>query len=204
MKFRKFSLAFVIVVLLIFHTDTNAENVSVEVPSWPTDLSSFDSFRNERSTTPEGALLSLIAALDLYSKNKEDGIKALILVVDSSHLNEDSKGYKGFSLNRNLIDLVKRQIEQHPYLISSYLPGSSLSNGYQPSQPPYTFSLNSNRFGGSVESGERKLFVPSSGADSERPVTLKRNSKGVWKAKEFSSLLVGIRKPAGKNSADDL
>ncbi|MDV6237720.1 hypothetical protein CH379_018990 [Leptospira ellisii] len=149
-------------------------------------------------------MVSLIAALHLYSKNKEEGIKALILVVDSSHLNEDSKGYKGFSLSRNLVDLIKRQIEQHPYLIGSYLPGSSASNGYIPGPPPYSFTLSSNRFSGSTESGERKLFIPSSGADTERPVTLKRNPKGIWKVKEFSSLLVGIKKPAAKNGADDL
>ncbi|WP_167882958.1 DUF6935 domain-containing protein [Leptospira barantonii] len=43
-----------------------------------------------------------------------------------------------------------------------------------------------------------------SGADTPRPVTLKKNAKGVWKAREFSSLLVGIKKPASKNPADDL
>ncbi|PJZ67009.1 hypothetical protein CH371_02710 [Leptospira wolffii] len=36
------------------------------------------------------------------------------------------------------------------------------------------------------------------------PVTVKKNSKGVWKASEFSSLLVGIKKPTTSNPADDL
>ncbi|PJZ56305.1 DUF6935 domain-containing protein [Leptospira barantonii] len=198
-------LLFVLLCALVpFGIYSQTESVNVSAASWPKDLTSFESFRNEQSVTPQGALISLIAALDLYSKNKEEGIKALILVVDSSHLTQDANGYKGFSLNRNLIDLVKRQIEQHSYLIGSYLPGSSASNGYVPNNPPYSFTITANRFSGTEESGQRKLFVPSSGADTPRPVTLKKNAKGVWKAQEFSSLLVGIKKPATKNPADDL
>lgn len=197
---------FLILLCALFPLGINSqtETINVTASTWPKDLASFDSFRNEQSITSQGAFISLIAALDLYSKNKEEGIKALILVVDSSHLNQDSNGYKGFSLNRNLIDLIKRQIEQHPYLIASYLPGSSSSNGYLPNSAPYSFTITANRFSGTEESGQRKLFIPSSGADTPRPVTLKKNAKGVWKAHEFSSLLVGIKKPASKNPADDL
>ncbi|MBM9499566.1 hypothetical protein JWG44_04795 [Leptospira sp. 201903071] len=180
------------------------ESIQLEISSWPTDLTSFDSFRTEQSSTPQGALVSLLSALDLYSKNKEEGTKALILIVDSSLLNSDSNGYKGFSLSKNITDLIRRQLEQHPYLIGSYLPGSSATNNYKPNSAPYQFNLTANRFSGTEESGQRKLFIPSSGADSARPVTLKKNTKGVWKAHEFSSLLVGIKKPITKNAADDL
>ncbi|RHX82397.1 hypothetical protein DLM76_05505 [Leptospira yasudae] len=200
----RFSILLLLTVLIPFNLSSQNETIYVTSNSWPKDLASFDTFRNEQSTTPQGALISLVAALDLYSKNKEEGTKALILVVDSSHLSQDVNGYKGFSLSRNLTDLVKRQIEQHPYLIGSYLPGSSASNGYVPGSEPYSFTITANRFSGTEESGQRKLFIPSSGADSARPVTLKRNAKGVWKAQEFSSLLVGIKKPDRKNAADDL
>ncbi|WP_425529134.1 DUF6935 domain-containing protein [Leptospira yasudae] len=63
---------------------------------------------------------------------------------------------------------------------------------------------NRDRFSGTKESEQRKLFFPSSGADSERPVTLRRNAKRVWKAREFSNLLAGIKKPVTKVAADDL
>ncbi|MBM9576746.1 hypothetical protein JWG45_06215 [Leptospira sp. 201903070] len=204
MKLRILLVFFLFSALIPISVRAQNEAVHIEISSWPTDLTSFDSFRAERSSSPQGALISLIAALDLYSKNQEEGTKALILIVDSSLLNSNLNGYKGFSLNKNIADLIKRQLEQHPYLIGSYLPGSSVSNNYKPDPAPYQFSLTANRFSGTEESGQRKLFIPSSGADSARPVTLKRNAKGAWKAQEFSSLLVGIKKPITKNAADDL
>ncbi|XDD50223.1 hypothetical protein AB3N59_18035 [Leptospira sp. WS92.C1] len=204
MNSHRFLISLFLSVLIPLSITAQTETINLSISSWPKDLSSVDTFRNEQSITPQGALISLIAALDLYSKNREEGTNALILIVDSSHLSQNTNGYKGFSLSRNLSDLIKRQIEQHPYLIGSYLPGSSTSNGYLPNSVPYSFTLTANRFSGREESGTRKLFIPSSGADSPRPVTLKRNAKGVWKAHEFSSLLVGIKKPVTKNAADDL
>lgn len=182
------------------------ETLPVMVNSWPSDFASFESFRDANAGSPQGAVVVLIAALSVYSKNAEEGRKALIISLDSNSLVQDTSpnGYKGFNVNRNTIDLVRRQLEQHPYLIGSYLPGSSFGNGYKPGASPYTFNLTSNKFSGTEESGQRKLFIPSSGADTPRPVTVKKNSKGVWKASEFSSLLVGIKKPTTSNPADDL
>ncbi|PJZ77956.1 DUF6935 domain-containing protein [Leptospira neocaledonica] len=197
-----------ILLILLFAATLSAQNetYTVTANSWPADFSSFESFRDANAINPQGAVIVLLAALSIYSKNAEEGKKALIISLDANSLISDTSpnGYKGFNINRNTIDLVKRQLEQHPYLIGSYLPGSSFQNGYKPSNPPYNFTLTSNRFSGTEESGQKKLFLPSSGADTPRPVTVKRNAKGVWKASEFSSLLVGIKKPATSNPADDL
>lgn len=197
-----------ILLILLFAGTLSAQNetYTVTANSWPSDFSSFESFRDANASTSQGAVIVLLAALSIYSKNAEEGKKALIISLDANSLISDTSpnGYKGFNINRNTIDLVKRQLEQHPYLIGSYLPGSSFQNGYKPSNPPYNFTLTSNRFSGTEESGQKKLFLPSSGADTPRPVTVKRNAKGVWKASEFSSLLVGIKKPATSNPADDL
>ncbi len=203
--FRKLLLLFLICVL---NTSLFAQNETLPITSnsWPSDFASFESFRDANASTPQGAVIVLLAALSIYSKNSEEGRKALIISLDSNSLTQDvsPNGYKGFNVNRNTLDLIKRQIEQNSYLIGSYLPGSSFTNGYKPNSPPYTFTLTSNKFSGSEESGQRKLFLPSSGADTPRPVTVKRNSKGIWKAAEFSSLLVGIKKPTTSNPADDL
>ena len=40
-----------------------------------------------------------------------------------------------------------------------------------------------------------KMFVWSTGADSPRPVHLVKNNRGVWKAKNWNSLSVGVRAP---------
>ena len=130
-----------------------------------------------------------------------------MLVLDSSHLQADTsgKGYKGFSVSKTSLSFIERQLSQNPMLMESYLPGSSPSNGYTPSEPPYSFTLTSNRFSGDASKGTIKLFIPCSGASTPRPVTVTRNSKGVWKAKEFSSLIVGVAKATNTvDPADDI
>ena len=182
-------------------------NYDLTVNSWPTNLAEFDVFRTENSSNPQGAVVSLLAALDIYVKNEEDGRKALVLILDAGQLSQDNspKGYKGFNVSRSTMDLVRRQLNQNPALPGSYLPGASTQNGYTPSAPPYTFNLTANRFSGEVSKGTIKLFVPCSGASSARPVTTKQNAKGAWKVSEFSSLLVGVAKPSNvSNPADDL
>jgi hypothetical protein len=54
-----------------------------------------------------------------------------------------------------------------------------------------------------IDANTVKVFVKCTGADSPRPITLVKNDKGIWKAKEFSSLLVGIKAPPS-NVKDDL
>lgn len=206
--FRKLALAlFATLAIALNPLSAQEGNYNLTVSNWPTDLASFDTFRNEQSSTPQGAVVSLIAALDLWTKDEMAGRNALILVVEASHLNADTSeaGYRGFNLIKNTQDLVRRQLQSNPHLIGSYLPGSSTANGYTPSSPPYNFLLTANRFSGEMAQGKIKLFLPSSGASSPRPVTVMKNSKGAWKVSEFSSILVGVAKPKGKpNPADDL
>lgn len=46
------------------------------------------------------------------------------------------------------------------------------------------------------EPGHAKLFVASGGADTPRPVELRRNGQGQWKVTGWSSLTVGVRRGA--------
>lgn len=178
-----------ILLILLFAATLSAQNetYTVTATSWPADFASFESFRDANASTSQGAVIVLLAALSIYSKNAEEGKKALIISLDANSLISDTSpnGYKGFNINRNTIDLVKRQLEQHPYLIGSYLPGSSFQNGYKASNPPYNFTLTSNRFSGTEESGQKKLFLPSSGADTPRPVTVKEMPKVCGKLLNF-------------------
>ena len=48
------------------------------------------------------------------------------------------------------------------------------------------------------EPGRAKFFVHSGGADNPRPVTLARNSAGLWKVVNFSSMTTGVRPPASE------
>jgi hypothetical protein len=95
------------------------------------------------------------------------------------------------------------QVQGKAYLPWAYIEGATPENGYAVSGPPYVVTCTDNPYSGDVDSGQFKVFVACSGADSPRPVTLKRNNKGIWKASEWSSLLVGVKMPV-EESDDDL
>lgn len=91
-----------------------------------------------------------------------------------------------------------------PFIAASYFKGALPENGYAvPADSSLKLEITRNKY--SVISGDEvKVFVYSSGASSPRPVRLKRNSSGIWKADEFSSLVVGVKPPAEREKTDDL
>lgn len=83
------------------------------------------------------------------------------------------------------------------YVPFSYFAGAVPENGYTPSQP-FTVSVCSDHNSG-AEQGYMKLFIPSGGADSPRPIKLRMKGDGRWFLWE-QYLLPDIRTP---KSADD-
>lgn len=86
------------------------------------------------------------------------------------------------------------------YIWRSYVKGTSPANKYevadvnsfeidtyyQPNEEP------------TEDSTSVRMFIRSSGADSARPIKLKKDTRGQWRVNEYSSLCVGIRKPASE------
>jgi hypothetical protein len=89
------------------------------------------------------------------------------------------------------------QVGSRSYIPRSYIQGTTPRNGYRLPEAPYRFEFAHNPYSGDEASGAYKVFLVSSGADSARPVSLRRKEGGLWKAWEWSSLLVGVRPPAG-------
>ena len=80
-----------------------------------------------------------------------------------------------------------------------YFNGSAPENGYT-ADVPLAISVSRTM---KISEEEMKLFIDCIGAASPRPITLKKNSKGIWKAKNISSLFSGIRPPAGEEVEGD-
>ena len=79
------------------------------------------------------------------------------------------------------------------YIPFSYFVGASPENGYTPRQP-FTLLVGSNHTS-NTEEGYCKLFIPCGGADSPRPIKLRRKGDGQWFLWE-QYLMTGIRIPA--------
>ena len=175
----------------------------IEIEAIPESIEAFLALRDQIALTPQGGAVMFVLALLGYAKDQESGNKYLTISVDRANLQEDPTGYKGWELINREMQLIRRQLGQHPYLPLSYFQNTSPQIGYALPAAPFTFAFKSDSYSPAEESGEQKIFIYCSGADSPRPISLRRNNRGIWKAYGWSSLLMGIRAPI-KELDDDL
>jgi len=168
---------------------------SVQIETLAQSVEEFVTLRNEVAHTPYGGAVMMVVALLAYAQDRELGQQCLTVAVDRERLQKGVKGYKGWQLRNADLQRIRLQISGKEYLPRSYFQGATPENGYQLPSPPFVFEISENPYSGDVASGKYKVFVTSSGAPSPRPVTVQRNDKGVWKAFEWSSLIMGVQAP---------
>jgi hypothetical protein len=88
-----------------------------------------------------------------------------------------------------------KEARNQPQIARSYVQGASPQNGYA-YQAPLTYTLRSDPHNGGGSATTLKLFITSSGAQSDRPIQVKPDAQGFWQVQEYSSLLLGVMKPA--------
>lgn len=178
---------------------------SVRFDRLPMTIEDFLVLRESHGQDPSGATALFVAALIRYSQNQADGLPMLvsILVNDNTLMQTAAanRGYRGFDLTANTRFLIDR-ILPAPWIALSYVQGTSPQQQYRLPEAPYHFRLSRNPYS-QISPDEVRIFIESSGADSPRPLRLKRNAAGLWKVAEFSSLVVGVRQPA-TTASDDL
>jgi hypothetical protein len=168
---------------------------SVQIEQLPQSVEAFIALQEQIAGTPQGGAAMMVVALLLYTDDVPLGHACLSLAVDQDRLSEGDEGYGGWQLHGRQRQLIHTQVGSQPHIPRSYIQGTSPENGYQLPPPPYELAFSDNPYSGAIESGTYKVFVACSGAASPRPVMLRRDGEGIWKACEWSSLLVGIRKP---------
>ena len=169
---------------------------SVQIDKLPQSLAEFVALRDRLARTPQGGAAMMIVALLLYAGDRALGTPCLAAAVDPARLEAGDGGYQGQQLHRLAMLRIEEQVEAQGYLPRSYLQGATPENGYRLPAPPYTLAFADNPYSGDAAAGTYKLFVSCSGAASPRPVTVSRDAHGLWQAREWSSLIVGVREPA--------
>lgn len=186
----------VTLLLVSFTVSLVAQNLTERTPvsfsSEPSTIEEFKSIQAATATTPEGGVAILVLAISLYGKNPELGRKAVVLSVISKNRQKSNKptAIDGVDLGGSDSYLLG-QLDKYKMLPNGYWKGSEPSNGYTPSFP-LTVETFTNPYSGEESSGRIKLFVATKGASSYRPVTVEKDSDGLWRAKEMSSLYVGM------------
>jgi hypothetical protein len=184
--------------LFLFPALLSAEDISVK--SMPRTADEFIALRNTLSSSPEGGAALFMVALITYVDNYDLGRVFFTIALDQSALSTGSvyKGYApGGSIQYHLDRFKDPRRKRTPY---AYIKGTSPDKQYAASLP-YVFSIAQNKY--SVQSdGTIKVYVDCSGASYPRPIRMKKNDKGVWKAVEFSSMFLDVQTVEAQN--DDI
>ena len=137
--------------------------------------------------TPEETAALTVAALVRFTEDQETGIAMLNVLRGPRPLSPQD------------IQLLKDQLlKDRNYVARSHFNGATPDNDYTPTEPySVTVSDNPNSY---MTEGYATLYIRSGGADSPRPITLrKKPSTGEWFLWNHVGLLPGIRVPASQD-----
>lgn len=172
-----------------------ATSTTIEIPALPRSPEEFVTLRNDLAQKPAGGAAMMVVALIVYAQDAKLGEKLITIAVEQRWLQADGQGYQGYSLGRADQQRIRDQVGVRPYIAYSYVAGTSPEGGYALPAGPLSIEITEVRDEGD---GSTKVFVRSTGADSPRPIRLRPNDKGIWKASEWSSVLVDVRRPTTK------
>ena len=149
----------------------------------PKTLQELQAMPQAGMTNPEEVAALTVVALALYPENPSETEKMLDFLRGPRPLNGIDKQF------------IRDRFRGKEYLMRSYFSGSSPENNYTPVQP-YRVAVSENDYSRSqIGEGYLTLYVACSGADSPRPLKLrKKPSTGQWFLWE-QQLLTGIRIP---------
>ena len=156
---------------------------TVQFSSLPATMDQFTALPQAQLQSPYETAAMFVLTLNSFLQNKDE-FTAMVNFL---------KGPAPLSPRE--LSLFKTQVTD--YLSRSYFVGATPQNEYTPSQP-YSVLISDNPHS-YVEQGIVKLFVHCGGADSPRPVKMRLAKDGRWYLSEYSSILLGIRKPESAN-----
>ena len=176
------------------------QKIVVDLDYIPQSLSEFIALRDELAKTPQGGATMFILAMEAFAQKRPHGEKALVVTIDKSKLVQGST-YKGYSLGYDYRNYMKSNLRRFPYIPYSYFAGTSPDKGYKIGGPPWQIYFEPADTPDELKKREMvSLYVLCSGAN-KRKVTLKRNSRGLWKVYDFAQLYQGVETPV--EVADD-
>ena len=152
----------------------------------PKNLAQLQALPESSLDSPFKTAALTVCALCAYASDKDTGIEMLNFL----------KGPQPLS-PFDLQFLRDRFMDGKTYVPFSYFEGAGPENNYSPSEP-FTVEVFSNPYSYDNE-GYARLLIRSGGADTERPITLrKRGSDRKWFLWE-QMLLADIRKPVAED-----
>ena len=159
--------------------------MKVTLQKLPESIEEFRSMSQMDLTCPENTCAMFLCALTLYLKDAESGVEAMNLLRGPRPMVPYD------------IQFLRDRMRGKAYLALAYFEGATPQNGYTP-RIPYELDVMPTPRPQDVEPGYMKVFLKTKGADSPRPVTLRKKGD-TWCLWEYSSILSGIRIPAAED-----
>ena len=155
--------------------------MQVTLSALPATLAEFEALPRG---TPEDVCAAFLCALNLYLSDKGAGAAAMDLMRGPRPMTPYD------------LQFLRDRLRGKEYLPLAYFDGAMPENGYKP-RVPYVLNVKEDPRPQDVEEGYIRVFLRTAGADSPRPIKLRRKaSTGEWFLWEYSSILSGIRIPA--------
>lgn len=170
------------------------------VSSFPKTADEFKTFRDQTATTPQGGALVFAVALNVYGSDAKLGAQFLTLCLDMDRLTDGEEGVSGKQPS-GLRDFKDRNGAK-PHIARSMFAGTKPENGYE--LPAFPLQLTFQDRPETIKDTEAKVFIVTSGADTPKPLQLRKNDKGIWKANEWSSFQGNCRQPGEQKKIDSL
>lgn len=170
----------------------NAGNVTKTMvyDALPENLEQLTALPGADMKDPYAVAAMTVLALCQFDKNEEAAVEMLNYL----------KGPRPLT-NMEISFIRDRFMDGVDYIPRSYLNGTSPDNDYTPSVP-YSitvYELKPSRL--SIDEGYLRIYIRSSGADSERFIDLRlKPSTEQWFLWEFAGILSGIRIPKSQNA----
>lgn len=95
------------------------------------------------------------------------------------------------------IQFIRDRLRDKGYVMRSYIEGTSPENDYTIGTAPFEIKVSDNPYSYTNE-GYAVLYLHSSGADNDRPVTLRRKGDGQWLLWEHT-FLSDVRQPKSQD-----
>ena len=159
-------------------------------------ITNFDKFKaawEKEANDPYDAIFYyLIAALNI-ERDPKLADAMMTVVVSKRDSMDSSSSPSGLKLGKTSAYYIG-QFQEDKNIARSYV-GADWKEDYTFDKNNLTMTVTRDD---EVDEKTRKIFIHSGGADSARPVTVKRNKHGQWKLTNYGSLCVGVRKPASE------
>ena len=173
----------------IFANATYSQGNNIDLQIIPSGITKFSKMQKKEAKTPEGGVAMFIAAMVLYGDNNEKGLRCFIYALDRELLEKSKNGYKGYLPIPTYLNYIK-ELNSRKYLGKTYIQQTESKNGYSLPPKPYKIEFEKKV---DVKDDEVQFYIKNTGGVPPRTITVRKNTKGIWKVSDASNFFADVK-----------